>query len=377
MTRPRVVIDSAIRVTNRLRALPIDLVPIAGGEISNNSLIGAQALLTRTVTRVDESLLAKTGVEFVGTASAGTDHIDLEYLATNDIGFASAAGCNAAAVGDYVLSAISLCGRLEDVVVDGSNVGLVGYGYVGRALADRLSRLGATVKVYDPWVTEFAADVESVTLEEVLDCSVVSLHAALVKTAPFPSHHMIGIKEADLVKRDSLFINAGRGSLMAVEAVERLLERDVEVVLDTWPTEPHVPIELLNRVRFGTPHIAGYSELSKNNATDFLIPALVNALALDFEDMNVADYRESPIVLTDTGDDLYTLSALLRHVGRIEQDDREFRLAWAKEQSPEVFETQRRQYTMRQQLQGSAVSLEHEVTSRFAGWMKSLGVTVL
>ena len=376
MTRPRVVIDSAIRVTEKLHALPIDLVPIAGGEISNNSLIGAQALLTRTVTRVDESLLAKTGVKFVGTASAGTDHIDLEYLAANDISFASAAGCNAAAVGDYVLSAISLCGRLEGVV-NGADVGLVGYGHVGRTLADRMSRLGATVKVYDPWVSEFASGIQPVMLEEVLDCSVVSLHAALVKTAPFPSHHMVGIKEADFVKRDALFINAGRGSLMTVEAVERLLERDVEVVLDTWPDEPHVPIELLNRVRFGTPHIAGYSELSKNNATDFLIPALMNALALDFEDMDAADDRESPIVLTDAGDDLQTLSALLRRVGRIEQDDREFRLAWAKQQSPEVFETQRREYTMRQQLQGSAVSLEHGVTQRFAGWMKSLDVTVL
>lgn len=376
MTRPRVVIDSAIRVTNRLRALPIDLMPIAGGEISNNSLIGAQALLTRTVTRVDESLLAKTGVEFVGTASAGTDHIDLEYLAANDISFASAAGCNAAAVGDYVLSAISLCGRLEDVV-DGSDVGLVGYGNVGRALADRLSRLGATVKVYDPWVTEFAVDVESVTLEEVLDCSVVSLHAALVEAPPFPSYHMIGVKEADLVKRNALFINAGRGGLITREAVEQLLQRGVEVVLDTWPDEPHVPPELLNRVRFGTPHIAGYSELSKNNATDFLIPALANALALDIAGTVAEHHRESPIVLTIKGDDLQTLSALLCHVGRIQQDDRAFRLAWANDHSPEGFETQRRQYAMRQQLQGSAVSVKHGVTPRFAGWMKSLGVAVV
>ena len=376
MTRPRVVIDSAIRVTDKLRGLPIDLVPIAGAEISNKSLIGAQALLTRTITRVDESLLSKTGVEFVGTASAGTDHIDLEYLATNDISFASAAGCNAAAVGDYVLSAISLCGRLGDVV-DGADIGLVGYGHVGRALANRLSSLGATVKVYDPWVTEFAGDIESVTLAEVLDCSVVSLHAALVKTAPFQSYHMIGLNEANLVKRDALFINAGRGSLMTVEAVERLLERDIEVVLDTWPNEPHVPIELLNRVRFGTPRIAGYSELSKNNATDFLIPALMNALALDFEDMEAGDDRESPAVLTDSGDDLQTLSALLVDIGRIEQDDRDFRLAWAKEQSPEAFETQRRQYAMRQQLQGSVVSVSHGVTQRLAGWLESLGVAVV
>ncbi len=376
MTRPRVVIDSAIRVTNKLRALPIDLVPIAGNEISNDSLIGAQALLTRTVTRVDEPLLANTGVKFVGTASAGTDHIDLEYLATNSIGFTNAAGCNAAAVGDYVLSAISVCGRLGEIV-DGAAVGLAGYGHVGSALADRLLRLGATVKVYDPWVTKFVAGVEPVTLEEVLGCSVVSLHAALVKAAPFPSYQMIGVNEADLVKGDALFINAGRGSLMTVEAVERLLACDVEVVLDTWPEEPQVPLELLNRVRFGTPHIAGYSELSKNNATDFLIPALMNALALDCEG-TVAEYeRESPIVLTAEGDDLQTLSALLCHVGRIEQDDRDFRLAWANDQSPEVFETQRRQYTMRRQLEGSAVYSERGVTPRLAGWMKSLGVTVI
>ena len=376
MSKPRVVIDSAIRVTDTLRALPIDLIPIAGSEISNKSLVGAQGLLTRTVTRVNESLLAKTDVEFVGTASAGTDHIDLEYLAASGIGFASAAGCNAAAVGDYVLSAISLCGRLEEII-DGANVGLVGYGHVGRGLADCLLRLGAKVKVYDPWVTEFAAEVEPVTLEEVLGCSVVSLHAALIKTAPFPSYHMIGVKEADLVQGDALFINAGRGSLITCEAVDRLLEHNVEVVLDTWPEEPEVPLELLNRVRFGTPHIAGYSELSKNNATDFLVPALMNALALDSDGALVEHHSASPIVLTYAGDDLQTLSALLRDIGRIEQDDRDFRLAWAKDQSPEGFETQRRQYAMRQQLQGSVVSVKPELTPRLAGWMKSLGVAVV
>lgn len=376
MTKPRVVIDSAIRVTNKLRALPIDLIPIAGGEISNNNLIGAQALLTRTVTRVDESLLANTGIQFVGTASAGTDHIDLEYLATNNIGFTSAAGCNAGAVGDYVLSAISLCGRLEDIV-NGADVGLVGYGHVGSALAKRLLGLGAKVKVYDPWMTEFAADVEPVTLEDVLGCSVVSLHAALVKTTPYPSYHMIGVKEADLVKEDALFINAGRGSLVTFEATERLLERGVEIVLDTWPAEPHVPIELLNRVRFGTPHIAGYSESSKNNATNFLIPALINALSLDCEGMVEERQSESPIVLTYTGDELQTLSALLHDIGRIEQDDRDFRLAWDKDQSPEVFETQRREYAMRQQLEGLEVSVTHAVAPRLAGWLEGLGVAVV
>ena len=125
MSKPRVVIDSAIRVTDKLRALPVDFVPIAGGDINNQALIGAQALLTRTVTRVDESLLANTGIQFVGTASAGTDHIDLEYLDTNNIGFTNAAGCNASAVGAHMLCAISLGGRLE-AIVNGPEVGLGG-----------------------------------------------------------------------------------------------------------------------------------------------------------------------------------------------------------------------------------------------------------
>ena len=162
---------------------------------------------------------------------------------------------------------------------------------------------------------------------------------------------------------------------MTCEAVERLLERGIELVLDTWPNEAHVPIQLLNRVRFGTPHIAGYSESSKNNATDFLIPALRNALALDCEGTATHPNTESPIALSDTRDDLLTLSALLRDIGRIEQDDQDFRSNWSQEQSPEVFEKQRRQYVMRRQLQGSVVSAEHGMTPRLAGWLKGLGVT--
>jgi hypothetical protein len=80
MSKPRVVMDSAIRVTPRLRALPIELVPLASTDISSDALVDAQALLTRTVTRVDGGLLEGSDIRFVGTASAGTDHIDLNYL---------------------------------------------------------------------------------------------------------------------------------------------------------------------------------------------------------------------------------------------------------------------------------------------------------
>lgn len=100
MTLPRVVIDSAILVTPRLLALPVELIPIEGTRICSNDLRGVQALLTRTVTQVDSTLLEDSQIFFVGTASAGTDHIDTRYLAEQGISLASAAGCNAAAVAD-------------------------------------------------------------------------------------------------------------------------------------------------------------------------------------------------------------------------------------------------------------------------------------
>ena len=80
MTVPKVVIDSAILVTPRLSALPIELIPIAGRQIGVNDLKDVHALLTRTVTRVDAHLLQDSRIGFVGTASAGTDHIDTRYL---------------------------------------------------------------------------------------------------------------------------------------------------------------------------------------------------------------------------------------------------------------------------------------------------------
>lgn len=124
MAVPKVVIDSAMWVTPRLSTLPIELVPIRGTQIVPGDLEDANALLTRTVTRVDANLLQDSPISFVGTASAGTDHIDTPFLSERGIQLANAAGCNAGAVADYVLDAIHQCQRLESLI-SGATVGLV------------------------------------------------------------------------------------------------------------------------------------------------------------------------------------------------------------------------------------------------------------
>ena len=356
MALPKVVIDSAIWVTPRLSALPIDLVPIRGTQIVPADLKDANALLTRTVTRVDANLLRDSSITFVGTASAGTDHIDTSFLSERGIQLANAAGCNAGAVADYVLDAIYQCQRLESLI-RGATVGLVGYGAVGRHLAARLSTLGGTVKVYDPYVESAEAGVKFCALPEVLGCSIVSLHAALHCDQPHPSAQMIDNRAVGYISPHAVFINAGRGGLVTQEALHRLADKGVTLVLDTWPDEPSVSQELLSRAAFATPHIAGYTRTAKSNATDFLIAPLVRALSLD-DPFNMLESEDTKKVTVDLSGqpDIQGFTDVMKAVSRLAGDDSDFREAWKKSQTPDSFETQRTQYRLRDQY--SALTLQ-------------------
>ena len=361
MARPKVVIDSAIWVTPSLSTLPIELVSVRGTEIVPADLKDANALLTRTVTRVDANLLQDSPISFVGTASAGIDHIDTRYLSERGIKLANAAGCNAGAVADFVLDAIYQCQRLESLI-SGATVGLVGYGAVGRHLAARLSKLGGKVKVYDPYVEStdaesIEADVKFCALPAVLGCSIVSLHAALHNDQPFPSTQMIDNTAVGYISPDALFINAGRGGLVTEEALHRLADKGVTLVLDTWPEEPSVSQALLSRAAFATPHIAGYTRTAKSNATDFLIEPLVRALSLD-SPFNTLESEDAKQVMVDLSrqSDSHGLMDVMKVVSRLAQDDDEFRKTWEESQTPDNFETQRTQYRLRDQY--SALTLE-------------------
>ncbi len=349
MALPKVVIDSAIWVTPSLSALPIELVSIRGTQIVPAVLEDANALLTRTVTRVDANLLQDSQITFVGTASAGTDHVDTRYLSERGIKFANAAGCNAGAVADYVLDAIYQCQRLESLI-SGATVGLVGYGAVGRHLAARLSKLGGKVMVYDPFVENTEGDVKFCALPEVLGCSIVSLHAALHNDQPHPSAQMIDNTAVGYISPDALFINAGRGALVTEEALHRMADKGVTLVLDTWPEEPSVSQDLLSRAALATPHIAGYTRTAKSNATDFLIEPLVRALRLDspFNTLESEDTKQVMVDLSRQSDSDGLMDAM-KAVSRLALDDVDFREEWEKSQTPDIFETQRTQYRLRDQ----------------------------
>ena len=104
--RPRIVCDSAIVGAAELLSHFCDLVQIPGAAIDSQTLAGADGLIVRTVTRVGEELLRGTSVKAVATAPAGTDHLDLSWLASQGITFGDAAGANAQAVAQFVATIV-------------------------------------------------------------------------------------------------------------------------------------------------------------------------------------------------------------------------------------------------------------------------------
>ena len=127
-----------------------EIVTLHGRQIDRQNLLDCDILIIRSRTKVNKELLQGTKVKFVGSTVAGLDHIDETYLYENNITYASAQGCNANAVAEYVISAIS--NLANDLSFDLSNktLGIIGVGNVGSRLDFKAKQIGITTLLNDP-----------------------------------------------------------------------------------------------------------------------------------------------------------------------------------------------------------------------------------
>ena len=334
----------------------------AGRELRARDLAGADVLLVRSVTAVNEQLLAGSAVRFVGTATSGIDHVDREYLAGQGIGFRHAPGSNANSVVEYVLAAIAAVDDHLERLLAGGTVGVVGYGVIGKAVTGRLQAMGIRFKVYDPWLDQ-AAVRHAATLQEILACEVITLHPELTREQPWPSYHLFDGAALDQLQVGCLLINASRGAVVDNSALEALLTkgRGPALVLDVWEGEPGINPNLLQQVRQGTPHIAGYSLDGKLLATRMLVEAMAAQLELPWRDPGSAA-GPAPAITLPAGLDG---AALLRHLLAcrydIRRDDaalRQATLAVDEVDAANGFDRLRREYPQRRELAGSLVRVQ-------------------
>jgi erythronate-4-phosphate dehydrogenase len=344
MNSPRIIADQNMPQVEAYFGHLGEVKLMAGREIDSQAIQGAEILLVRSVTQVNQSLLEGSSVRFVGSATAGTDHIDLEYLNRNNIQFAFAPGCNAEAVVQYALSVFS---RLKPQWLE-SKVGIVGCGNVGGRLYQKLVALGVDCRVYDPFLSPSQIP-DLVSFEQILDCDIISLHTPLTTEGQFPTHHMFDNQVLQKIKPKTLLINAGRGAVIDNNAlINRIKQSDgLQVALDVWESEPQINTELLDLVSLATPHIAGYSDEGKVRGTSMLYEALC-ALYL-----NDASIQQPSSSINDTTVSLNgaekSLNQLLLECYNIDADDRRMRETLKQGDIGQGFDQLRKTYPQRRE----------------------------
>lgn len=351
-----------------------DIRRVSGRTMSAADVQDADVLLVRSVTRVGPELLGGSRVRFVGTATIGTDHVDQAWLAERGIRFAAAPGCNANSVAEFVLSVLSVHAEVRALSDwTAMSVGIVGVGNVGGELARKLERLGFEVKLCDPPRAEAEGDEEQfVSLEEAMECDVVTLHTPLTRDGKHATFRMLDAARLDRLRADQLLINAGRGEVIDARALhERLGQSNApRVALDVWEREPRIDPELVERVWLATPHIGGYSLEGKVQGTEMVYRALSHYLGLPVR-KKAGQFLPEPalskVSFTSAADEQDALRIALRACYDPRADDARLRAAMggSADERAAAFDRLRRDYPVRRecsslkvQLKGTSKSLQ-------------------
>lgn len=316
---------------------------LPGREIYREAVRHADVVLVRSVTPVDAALVEGTAVRFVGSATAGTDHVDADALEALGVAFAHAPGSNATSVVEYVIAGLLATAADRGEGLEARTLGVVGAGQVGGRLVPRARALGLRVVVSDPPLeTAGRTDLPFVALADLLRQSdVVSLHTSLTTAAesPWPTLGLLDAEALALLPADAWLVNAARGRVVDEAALRREAARRV-CVLDVWPDEPSPDPALVRAAVLGTPHIAGYSLDGKLAGTVMLAAALRTWVARQSGvepapwDAEAALAPASPLVVdaprlpvTTEADRARWLDALVRQAYDVRADDARFRAA--------------------------------------------------
>lgn len=291
----RIAVDPKVLGAQEWLAPLGELVPVVGRHTDPSTLQDCDAMVIRSVTRVDSSLLAGSAVKFVGTTTIGFDHLDRSYLEAQGIKWTNAPGCNAAAVADYVESSLAHWTQVRNQDLQGLNCGVIGVGGIGQVVAQRLSAMHCKVLLNDPPRAAAGKLAEHVDLDELIErCDVICVHVPLITSGSTPTHHLIDAKRLAVMKSHQVLISAGRGAAVDNQALSARLDQPdaPDVVMDVWEDEPNVLPQLWPKTLLATPHIAGHALEGKLRGTQIVARRLAEHLGIGFTGPSVREVAE-------------------------------------------------------------------------------------
>ncbi len=254
-------------------------------------------LIVRSATKVTRELIdAIPNLKIIARAGVGVDNIDVDYASSKGITVINAPESSTESVAELTILHMLNCARnytyavvstkegkwekskLMGFELANKTLGIMGFGRIGRRVAELALAFKMKVLVYDPYVKSSDLPVKFVDKEELLrSADIITLHVPLTKE----TYHMISSKEFELMKDGAILINTSRGGVVDEDALyDALREGKVRYAcLDVFEEEPPKDCKLLDLPNlFATPHIGAQTKEAQKRASVEICKKIVELL---------------------------------------------------------------------------------------------------
>ena len=260
-----------------------------------------EGLIVRNKTQVNLDILKNAlKLKFIGRLGVGLDNIDTEYCKNKKIHVQPATGMNADSVAEYVVSSsMSLIKKIpmfhngtikgewprttiKSLEIKQKNLGIIGFGIIGKKVAQYSSKNGLKILAYDPYVKEIndkKIDAKLSSLNEIYEKSdIISIHLPLTDE----TKNMVNKSSFSQMKNKPIIINTSRGGIInEIDLIEAYNKNNISgFALDVFEKEP-IESEFYKKIKLGmncilTPHISGVTTESNIRVSDYIVKKITD-----------------------------------------------------------------------------------------------------
>ncbi len=209
-------------------------------------------IIVRSRTKIDKDIIDNAKkLKIIARAGIGTDTIDVDYANEKGIKIVYAPGSSTESVVELTLAFAVIAARqiirgventrkndftkLKGIELSGKRLGIIGYGRIGRAIANAFKAFNVSSMAYDAYPVDFTG-AEQVSLDKLLmDSDIISINITLRKDSP----PVLNEKELSLIKNDAIVINTSRANAIDPKAFLKILrEKNIVYISDVFWHEP-------------------------------------------------------------------------------------------------------------------------------------------
>jgi D-3-phosphoglycerate dehydrogenase / 2-oxoglutarate reductase len=285
----------------------IGIQPDYQPEIKRDEILGIigkyDGIILRSKTFIDSEFLARAErLKFIGRAGAGLDLLDLKEIRKRNIQIINAPEGNRDALAEHAMGLLlSMLNKIcvansqvksgiwdregnRGVELKGKNVALMGFGYMGRAFAQRLSSFGCRVMAYDKYKSYFYNEfVKICSLEEIFEeADILSVHVPLTEE----TEYIIDEEFLNKFRKSIYFLNTARGEMIKLSVLQQAIQsgKIIGAALDVLENEKLDKLTQEQKSAFDflqksdkvifTPHVAGWTHESYKKINEVLVEKL-------------------------------------------------------------------------------------------------------